>query len=71
MGLEWNEGPYFQSERFERYDEMVEKLLAEDKAYRCYASKELLDEIRAEQKAKKKYHVMMLNTLKSWLPIKL
>ena len=53
MGLEWNEGPYFQSQRFERYDEMVEKLLAEDKAYRCYASKELLDEIRAEQEANK------------------
>lgn len=53
MGLEWNEGPYFQSKRFDRYDEMVDKLLAEDKAYKCYASKELLDEIRAEQEANK------------------
>ena len=32
MGLEWNEGPYFQSKRFDRYNEMVDKLLAEDKA---------------------------------------
>ncbi|WP_260259100.1 glutamate--tRNA ligase [Vibrio intestinalis] len=53
MGLEWNEGPYFQSKRFDRYNEMVDKLLAEDKAYKCYASKELLEEIRAEQEANK------------------
>lgn len=53
MGMEWDEGPYFQSKRFDRYNEMVDKLLAEDKAYKCYASKELLDEIRAEQEANK------------------
>ncbi|MDA9557188.1 glutamate--tRNA ligase [Vibrio sp.] len=53
MGLEWNEGPYFQSKRFDRYNEMVDKLLAEDKAYQCYAPKDLLDEIRAEQEAAK------------------
>ncbi|CAK3943682.1 glutamate--tRNA ligase [Vibrio crassostreae] len=32
---------------------MVDKLLAEDKAFKCYASKELLDEIRAEQEENK------------------
>ncbi|NOH72485.1 glutamate--tRNA ligase [Vibrio pectenicida] len=53
MGLEWDEGPYFQSKRFDRYNEMVDKLLAEDKAYQCYASKELLDEVRAEQEENK------------------
>ena len=53
MGLEWDEGPYFQSKRFDRYNEVVDKLLEEDKAYKCYASKELLDEIRAEQEANK------------------
>ena len=53
MGLEWSEGPYFQSKRFDRYNQMVDKLLEEDKAYKCYASKELLDEIRAEQEAAK------------------
>lgn len=51
--FEWNEGPYFQSKRFDRYNEFVEKLLEEDKAYKCYASKELLDEIREEQEANK------------------
>ncbi|GAM64851.1 glutamyl-tRNA synthetase [Vibrio ishigakensis] len=53
MGLEWNEGPYFQSKRFDRYNECIDQLVAEDKAYKCYASKELLDEIRAEQEANK------------------
>ena len=53
MGMEWDEGPYYQSKRFDRYNEMVDKLLAEDKAYKCYASKELLDEVRAEQEANK------------------
>ncbi|PQJ59791.1 glutamate--tRNA ligase [Vibrio chagasii] len=53
MGMEWDEGPYYQSKRFDRYNKMVDKLLAEDKAYKCYASKELLDEIRAEQEANK------------------
>ncbi len=53
MGMEWDEGPYYQSKRFSRYNEMVDKLLAEDKAFKCYASKELLDEIRAEQEENK------------------
>ncbi|NOH98780.1 glutamate--tRNA ligase [Vibrio sp. 99-70-13A1] len=53
MGMEWDEGPYYQSKRFDRYNEMVDKLLAADKAFKCYASKELLDEIREEQEANK------------------
>ncbi|MGO1297221.1 MAG: glutamate--tRNA ligase [Vibrio sp.] len=53
MGLDWDEGPYYQTHRYERYNEAVEQLLADDKAYKCYASKELLDEIRAEQEANK------------------
>ena len=53
MGMEWDEGPYYQSKRFDRYNEMVDKLLAEGKAFKCYASKETLDEIRAEQEENK------------------
>ncbi|OEE42192.1 glutamate--tRNA ligase [Vibrio ordalii] len=53
LGLNWDEGPYFQTQHFDRYNEVVDKLLAEDKAYKCYASKELLDEVRAEQEANK------------------
>ncbi|WP_102505522.1 glutamate--tRNA ligase [Salinivibrio kushneri] len=51
LGLDWDEGPYYQTKRFDRYNELVDQLLAEDKAYKCYAPKELLEEIREEQKA--------------------
>lgn len=53
LGLDWDEGPYYQTKRFDRYDEVVEQLLAAGKAYKCYASKALLDEVRAEQEANK------------------
>lgn len=51
LGLDWDEGPYYQTKRFDRYNELVDQLLAEDKAYKCYAPKDLLDSIREEQKA--------------------
>ncbi len=51
LELDWNEGPYYQTQRFDRYNQVIDGLLAEDKAYKCYASKELLDEIREEQMA--------------------
>ncbi|KXF81272.1 glutamate--tRNA ligase [Enterovibrio coralii] len=51
LGLDWDEGPYYQTKRFDRYNEVVDQLMAEDKAYKCYAPKELLDEIREEQMA--------------------
>lgn len=51
LGLNWDEGPYYQTKRFDRYNQLVDQLLSEDKAYKCYCSKELLDEIREEQMA--------------------
>jgi glutamyl-tRNA synthetase len=56
-GLEWanldqDEGPYFQTQRFERYKEMIEFLLAKGDAYRCYCTKEELDQLRADQSAR-------------------
>lgn len=51
LGLDWDEGPYYQTKRFDRYNEVIDQLLAEGKAYKCYAPKELLDEIREEQMA--------------------
>ncbi|OEE61891.1 glutamate--tRNA ligase [Enterovibrio norvegicus] len=51
LGLDWDEGPYYQTKRFDRYNEVVDQLLAENKAYKCYAPKELLDEIREKQMA--------------------
>lgn len=48
LGLDWDEGPYFQSERFRLYQEMAERLLREGKAYRCYCKPEELEEKRRE-----------------------
>lgn len=51
LGLEWNEGPYYQTKRFDRYKELIAQLIAEDKAYRCYCPSERLDAMREEQMA--------------------
>ncbi len=42
LSLYWDEGPYFQSQRFHIYKEYAEKLLKEGKAYYCYCSEERL-----------------------------
>jgi glutamyl-tRNA synthetase len=52
LGLEWDEGPYYQSERYARYRELAEKLITEGKAYRCYCTKDELDRMREEQVAR-------------------
>jgi len=44
LGLTWDEGPYFQSERFPLYQEYAQKLYQEGKAYYCECSKEELEE---------------------------
>lgn len=46
LGLDWDAGPFYQSERTELYGQMVERLLREGKAYRCYCAKEELDQKR-------------------------
>ncbi len=51
LGLEWDGEPIYQFARAERHAEVARKLLAEGKAYYCYASPEELDAMRAEQKA--------------------
>ncbi|MSM38360.1 MAG: glutamate--tRNA ligase [Geobacter sp.] len=43
LGLDWDEGPFYQSERFPVYAECVQQLLAEGKAYRCYCTAEELE----------------------------
>lgn len=52
LGLDYDEGPYYQTQRFERYAEVTEQLLREDKAYRCYCSKQRLETLREEQMKK-------------------
>ncbi len=46
LGLNWDEGPYFQSKRLERYREIANLLLESGKAYRCYCSPEELERKR-------------------------
>lgn len=53
LGLDHDEGPFFQTERFDRYAEVIEQLLASGHAYRCTCSKERLDQLRAEQMVNK------------------
>ena len=52
LGLDYDEGPFYQMQRLERYREVAKKLLDEGKAYYCYASKEELDAMREAQRAK-------------------
>ncbi len=51
-GLEHDEGPFYQTKRFDRYKEVIEELLVEGNAYRCYCTKEELAQLRAEQLAR-------------------
>src|SRR3990167_1735290 len=53
LGLDYDEGPFYQSQRLDRYREVIEQLLQEGKAYRCYCSKERLEVLRTEQQSKK------------------
>ena len=53
LGLEYDEGPFYQTKRFERYREIIQQLLDTGHAYRCYCTKEELDALRAEQMANK------------------
>jgi glutamyl-tRNA synthetase len=48
LGLEWDEGPFRQTDRFEIYKKYVDRLLDEGKAYRCYCSPEELETRRRE-----------------------
>jgi glutamyl-tRNA synthetase len=52
LGLDIDEGPYYQMQRMPRYREVVAEMLADGRAYHCYMSVEALDALREEQKAK-------------------
>jgi glutamyl-tRNA synthetase len=53
LGLAEDEGPFFQTQRYPRYQAVIQQLLDEGKAYRCYCSKEELDALREAQLARK------------------
>lgn len=57
-GMQWlalhhDDGPYYQMRRMDRYREVIQQMLADGTAYRCYTSREALDALRAEQEARK------------------
>ncbi|MEC9376163.1 MAG: glutamate--tRNA ligase [Pseudomonadota bacterium] len=54
LGLKWDEGPFYQSQRYDRYRDLANHLISEGKAYRCYCSKSDLTKLREEQIAQGK-----------------
>ena len=53
LGLDYDEGPFYQTQRFDRYGEVIGQLLDSGHAYKCYCSRERLEKLREEQMAKK------------------
>ena len=51
LNLEWTHGPYFQTQRFDRYKEVIAQLLESGNAYRCYCTAEEVEAMREEAKA--------------------
>jgi len=48
LGLDWDEGPFRQTERFDLYNEHIDRLMMEGKAYRCYCTAQELEVSRKE-----------------------
>jgi len=53
LGLDYDEGPYYQTQRFERYLEVIKQLIEQGHAYYCECSRERLDDLREQQMAAK------------------
>jgi glutamyl-tRNA synthetase len=52
LGLDYDEGPFRQTGRLDRYKAAIDRLIADDRAYYCYASKEELEQLREAQLAR-------------------
>ncbi|RNE90950.1 glutamate--tRNA ligase [Marichromatium sp. AB31] len=53
LGLEYDEGPFYQTQRFDRYNQVIDELLDKGLAYRCDCPKERLEKLREDQMARK------------------
>jgi len=53
LGLDYDEGPFYQTQRFDRYKEIIDQLMAQGDAYYCYCSKDELEAMREQQRANK------------------
>ncbi|MFM8295644.1 MAG: glutamate--tRNA ligase [Microcystaceae cyanobacterium] len=51
LGLNWDEGPFFQTQRLDHYRQAIQTLLDKGLAYRCYCTPEELEQMREQQKA--------------------
>lgn len=51
LSLDWDEGPYYQTKRFDRYNAVIDEMLVKGTAYKCYCSRERLDALRETQMA--------------------
>ena len=52
LGLDYAEGPFYQMQRMERYKKVIQQMLDAGTAYHCYCSREELDQMREEQRAR-------------------
>ena len=52
LGLDHDEGPFYQTQRFDRYKEIIQRLIDHGEAYHCYCSKEELEIMRETAMAK-------------------
>ncbi|TMH61649.1 MAG: glutamate--tRNA ligase [Betaproteobacteria bacterium] len=52
LGLDYDEGPYYQMQRLDRYKAVLDQMLARDLAYRCYTTPQELEALRTEQMAR-------------------
>lgn len=53
LNLPWEHGPYYQTKRFERYNQVIDEMIEQGLAYRCYCTKEHLEELRHTQEQNK------------------
>ena len=53
LGLEYDEGPFYQTKRFDRYEEVIQQLMDAGLAYRCNCSRERIDNLREEAMKRK------------------
>ncbi|KGQ32040.1 glutamyl-tRNA synthetase [Gallibacterium genomosp. 2] len=53
LSLSWDHGPYYQTKRFDRYNQVIDQMLEQGLAYRCYCTKERLENLREQQEKNK------------------
>ena len=53
LNLPWEHGPYYQTKRFDRYNQVIDEMIEQGLAYRCYCTKDRLEELRHTQEQNK------------------